>query len=255
MASTSKIEWTEQTWNPIVGCSIISPGCTNCYAMRDAWRKHHNPITPHYHGLTRKVNGSPVWTGKLAIASDAAIELPQKRKKPTTYFVNSMGDLFHEDAPRAWIDRCFAVMEAAPQHTFQILTKRPHVMLGYVSDRKPHPHIWLGTSAEDQRRYDERQGYLGEIAKSGWLTFISAEPLLGPIELTGAKPDWLIAGAESGRGSRPCDLNWVRSLRDQCSASNIAFFFKQHAENGRKISLPELDGRSWTELPDNRKAA
>jgi protein gp37 len=259
---TTIIEWVKNadgsqgdTWNPIVGCSIVSPGCTNCYAMKQAHRIQAMMAgigkKSHYAGTTKVVNGNPVWTGKLALAPDEAISAPLKRKKPTTYFANSMGDLFHENASSEWINRCFAVMEATPRHTYQILTKRPDRMLAYVKERAPLKHIWLGASVEDQHRYDERQADIAEIRRLGWTTFFSAEPLLGPIAMTGTVPDWVIAGAESGRGvARKCDLDWVRSLRDQCVELSVPFFFKQDATaKGRKIHVPELDGRVWTQMP------
>lgn len=133
MAGPSKIEWTEQTWNPIVGCSIVSPGCTNCYAMRDAWRKHHNPKLSYYHGLTKQVNGNAVWTGVVRQAPEHILLEPLKRRKPTVYFVNSMSDLFHESIPDEWIDPVFAVMALCPQHTFQVLTKRQKRMREYIA--------------------------------------------------------------------------------------------------------------------------
>lgn len=133
MSGKSNIEWTEATWNPIVGCSIISPGCTNCYAMRDAWRKHHNPKLPHYHGLTKSVNGKPVWTGTVRKAPDHILTAPMHTRKPTMWFVNSMSDLFHESVPDEWIDHVFAVMALCPQHTFQVLTKRADRMIKYLS--------------------------------------------------------------------------------------------------------------------------
>ena len=126
----TKIEWTEATWNPIVGCTIATPGCTNCYAMRAAWRMSHNPGTPQYHGTVKMVNGNPVWTGKMALV-EKVLTAPLHRKKPTTWFVNSMGDLFHENVPDEWIDRVFAVMALCPQHRFQILTKRSARMREY----------------------------------------------------------------------------------------------------------------------------
>jgi protein gp37 len=129
----SKIEWTERTWNPIVGCSVVSPGCTNCYAMKMAARIEAMGNQARYRGTTKKVNGNSVWTGKLAIAPDATISEPLRRRKPTTYFVNSMGDVFHEDLPDEWIDRVFAVMALSPRHTFQVLTKRAGRMRAYVS--------------------------------------------------------------------------------------------------------------------------
>jgi protein gp37 len=133
MSGKTSIEWTEHTWNPIVGCSIVSPGCTNCYAMKMAARIEAMGNQPRYDGTTRKVNGNAIWTGKLALAPEATLLQPLKRRVPTTYFVNSMGDLFHEDCPDEWIDKAFAVMALAPQHTFQVLTKRARRMRDYMT--------------------------------------------------------------------------------------------------------------------------
>ena len=166
MSQNSRIEWTQATWNPIVGCSIVSPGCTNCYAMRDAWRKHHNPAIPHYHGLTKQVNGNAVWTGKLAQAPDHILLEPLKRKKPTTYFVNSMSDLFHEDCPDEWIDRVFAVMALCPQHTFQLLTKRAERMRSYfddVEDRAMRIGCALGDMLDGDWIWKEGKQYRAQI--------------------------------------------------------------------------------------------
>jgi protein gp37 len=134
MASKSAIEWTESTWNPIVGCTILSPGCTHCYAMRTAARLSNNSATPHYAGTVKTVNGHPVWTGKVALAPERVLTEPVRRKKPTMYFVNSMSDLFHEDVPDDWIDKVFAVMALTPQHTYQALTKRPARMRSYMAE-------------------------------------------------------------------------------------------------------------------------
>ena len=217
------ISWTEATWNPIIGCSVTSPGCTNCYAMRDAWRKEHNPRLPAYSGLvTRGPNGNkpPVWTGKVAWNSQAAVMAPLKRRKPTMWFVNSMGDLFHPAVPDEWLDRVFAIMALCPQHTFQILTKQAERMREYLvgddlSDRlnfeieqiafdhsDPHarrsddlrataptidedywpiPNVWLGVSAEDQIRADKRIPHL--LNTPAAVRFVSAEPLIGPLDL------------------------------------------------------------------------
>jgi protein gp37 len=274
MAGKSAIEWTEQTWNPIVGCSIVSPGCINCYAMKEAYRFGFNPQLQRYHGLTKNVNGNAVWTGKLAIAPDSTFLQPRKRKTPTTYFVNSMGDLFHEDCHDDCIDRVFAVMALSPQHTFQVLTKRAERMRGYMSDPTvfarihsaawsmlidrnlhisppdwPLPNVWLGVSTERQQEADERIPLLLQTPAA--VSFISAEPLLGPIDLIGtfarfqddpvakrlcAVPlgrqllDWVIVGGESGTGARPMHPAWARSLRDQCLAAGMPFFFKQWGE-------------------------
>ncbi len=214
--SKTSIEWTEQTWNPIVGCSIVSPGCTNCYAMKMAARIEAMGNQPRYAGTTRKVNGNAIWTGKLAQAPESALLAPLRRKKPTTYFVNSMGDLFHEDCPDEWIDRVFAVMALSPQHTFQVLTKRAARMRDYCLTLGRHhevdrvslamkqihaeydlggsgafytlgtigwhfKNVWLGVSTERQQEADERIPLLLETPAA--VRFISAEPLLGHIAL------------------------------------------------------------------------
>ena len=175
----TKIQWTEDTWNPIAGCSVISPGCTNCYAMRRvAPRLSNNPATPHYHGTVQPSKAGHVWTGKIGIAGDTAFLKPLRTRKPTMYFVNSVSDLFHENVPHEVIDRIFAVMALCPQHTFQILTKRSARMRDYMQDPEtefdrvynaagqlraawapvsfPLPNVWLGVSVEDQTRADER---------------------------------------------------------------------------------------------------
>ncbi|MBL1435663.1 MAG: phage Gp37/Gp68 family protein [Rhodobacteraceae bacterium] len=326
----TKIQWTEQTWNPIVGCTITTPGCTNCYAMKAAYRMGHNPKTPQYHGLTKKVNGNAVWTGKMNLAESVLLQ-PFKRKKPTMYFVNSMGDLFHESVPDEWIDRVFAVMALCPQHTFQVLTKRADRMREYMTgDMAAHriarpavdfmlahktlcnaaadavhshgdidfpdeisirhwplPNVWLGVSVEDQTRADERIPLLLDTPAA--VRFVSAEPLLGAVQLNriaqsvdtfsdcgghpdpavpldshnalwlnalggkmdaenrepngnrigdsdvgliheGGKIDWVIVGGESGPKARPMHPDWARSLRDQCVAAGVPFFFKQWGE-------------------------
>ncbi len=297
MTSASKIEWTGHTWNPIVGCTILSPGCTNCYAMKDACRKGFNPKVPHYHGLTKLVNGHPVWTGDLHQAPESVLLAPLKRKKPTTYFVNSMSDLFHESIPDEWIDKIFAVMALCPQHTFQVLTKRAGRMRSYVENARrrvikngnsveihtpkayhastvvggeklwPLPNVWLGVSAERQKEADERVPHL--LRTPAAVRFISAEPLLNPIDLRGymkwlTRPgnaiDWVIVGGESGLRARPMHPDWARSLRDQCSRAGVAFFFKQW---GSWLPLEEdasTWGREWflisrdgvDDIPDGR---
>ncbi|MFN7607968.1 MAG: DUF5131 family protein, partial [Ralstonia sp.] len=217
MTGKTSIEWTEQTWNPVAGCSLVSPGCTNCYAMSHAARLLDKPGS-HYEGTTKRVNGKPVWTGKIGIAPDSILLAPLRRRKPAMYFVNSMADLFHEGVPEAVIDCVFAVMALSPQHTFQVLTKRAkrmrEYMMGFGCDGSrrfnvfdamcqvadsssvrgvfkdgsstilapewPLPNVWLGVSAEDQARADERIPDL--LATPAAVRFVSAEPLLGPID-------------------------------------------------------------------------
>lgn len=294
MADHTGIEWTDATWNPVVGCSLVSPGCTNCYAMGQAARivrcSEGLGRATTYDGTVETVKGKPVWTGKVALASEATLTQPLRWTKPRRIFVNSMGDLFHEDVPDAWIDRVFAVMALAPQHTFQILTKRSARMRDYLSgpnacarvddltfegDEWPElskhfdeagaianmtwfahrgflRNVWLGVSAEDQRRADERTPDL--LATPAAIRFVSAEPLLGPIDFQsrplhvpdhdsgGHVPallhiDWVIVGGESGPNARPMHPDWARSIRDQCAAAGTAFFFKQH---GEWIGVPDL---------------
>ena len=209
MGDRSAIEWTEATWNPIVGCSVTSPGCTNCYAMRMAARLE-RMSQPRYAGLTQPTKAGPVWTGVLRQAPEATLLQPLRWKRPRRIFVNSMSDLFHEDVPDEWIDQVFAVMALAPQHTFQVLTKRTERMRDYVCTRAgdwmlhlpeaflsigaftlslgftpvqwPLPNVWCGVSVEDQARADERIPHL--LATPAAKRFLSCEPLLGPVNLT-----------------------------------------------------------------------
>lgn len=369
MADDTGIEWADATWNPVVGCSIVSPGCTHCYAMRFAnARLDGNAKTPRYAGTTQRVNGNAVWTGKVTLAPDRVLSQPLRWKRPRRIFVNSMGDLFHESVPDEWIDIIFAVMALAPQHTFLVLTKRADRMRAYVSaapldrvKRKiraavndwtpdegeaglasfwyppgwamhkqgcrpdcappcamvwtgegdsvradlydgpagpqgtagapagtcygsypydgplawPLPNVWLGVSCEDQPRADARVPAL--LNTPAAVRFISAEPLLGRIDFSGimsppswvyqplkgvridpmdrsageskertARLDWIIAGGESGKGARPMHPDWARTIRDQCAAAGVPFFFKQW---GEWATVP-VD----TALPRNRLA-
>lgn len=198
MAENSKIEWTEATWNPMAGCSIVSPGCHNCYAMRTAYRLAAMG-QKKYQGTTEKKNGRILWTGKIN-TDESALSIPLKKKKPTTWFVNSMSDLFHESVPFDYIDKVFAVMALCPQHTFQVLTKRPERMAEYMNLGRfwqkvlvffsthpfnptefPLPNVFLGTSCEDQQRADKRIPHLLRCPAA--VKFVSAEPLLGGIDL------------------------------------------------------------------------
>lgn len=249
MSDGTKIEWTDATWNPIVGCSVVSPGCTNCYAMRLAGTRM--MLHPSRAGLTRDSKAGPVWTGEVRFMEQWLIQ-PLRWAKPRMIFVCAHADLFHEAVPDEWIDRIFAVMAMAPQHTFQVLTKRPERMREYLHSPVvidsianaahdidggigapilPLPNVWLGVSVEDQRRADERIGILGSTPAA--LRWVSAEPLLGRIDFDIDQLqviDWVVAGGESGPGARPMHPDWARSLRDQCAAAGVPFLFKQWGE-------------------------
>jgi protein gp37 len=267
--STSTIEWTEHTWNPVTGCSKVSPGCAHCYAETVAlrfWPTQYQAIT------TNEANraGTLIATDRPREFTDVQchadrLDQPLRRKNPTTYFVNSMSDLFHEDVPDAFIDRVFAVMALAPRHTFQVLTKRAERMREYAARlrperleeaahglpkltwndlrnyRYPFPNVWLGVSVESQHFADERIPLL--LKTPAAVRFISAEPLLGSVDLAcylDAAPnecskawcehgflDWVIVGGESGHGARPFDVAWARSIVAQCRAAGVAVFVKQ----------------------------
>ena len=254
MAETT-IEWTDKVWNPVRGCTRVSEGCTNCYAERTASR-FSGPGMP-YEGLIRSTSKGPLWTGKIRL-------VPEKLKEPLTWrtpcrvFVNSMSDLFHEGVPDSFIAEVFATMAACPRHTFQVLTKRPERMRHLLAGPKQHaqwpremwhrsvlPNVWLGVSVENQEAADERIPLLLETPAA--VRWISAEPLLGPVNLGRAqiagrcgyycdesvghvdhgKVNWCVVGGESGPGSRPMHPDWARSLRDECQQMGIAYFFKQ----------------------------
>lgn len=294
MADHSKIEWTDYTWNVITGCSVLSAGCTNCYAMKLAGtRLQHEPSRA---GLTRDSAAGPVWTGEVRFNAKW-LDDPLQLGRPRKVFVCAHGDLFHEDVPDFWIDRVFAVMALAPWHTFQVLTKRADRMWAYLTDpgvrariaRRiaryegnpaapvaskrvadggdywPLPNVWLGVSVENQAAADDRIPALLEAPAV--VRWVSAEPLLGPVDLvpylyrpvqpeevTGdavvpggwmtmegvPRLDWLVVGGESGAGARPMHPSWARTLRDQCARAGVAFLFKQWGSH----SLHEIDAAS-----------
>lgn len=302
MAEHTTIEWTDATWNPITGCSVVSPGCTNCYAMRLAGtRLQHHPSRA---GLTRDTKAGPVWTGDVRL-NEQWLDQPLHWKKPRNIFVCAHGDLFHAGVPDEWIDRVFSIMARAHWHTFQVLTKRDARMRGYMTDARtplrvedltsqwrdrhgyligvpewPLPNVWLGVSVEDQARADERIPKL--LATPAAVRWISAEPLLGPVDLDqawhgesaldsecwgdcawcskGHPPlhncqkgkgdwergrsgiDWVVAGGESGPGARPMHPDWARSLRDQCAAAGVPYFHKQ---NGEWVDTHDAGYSTW----------
>ena len=246
MAGKSDIEWTEATWNPIAGCVMVSPGCTNCYAQRLAARLQAMG-SPKYEGTTRKSGTRHVWTGRVNI-DWTAFEAPLRWRRPLRIFVNSMSDLFQDAVPDDVISQIWSVMRDARWHTFQVLTKRPERMRALLSH--PYfrlPNVWLGTSVENSS-YLDRIDILRSVPAS--VRFVSFEPLLGPvtpIDLTDIH--WAIVGGESGPGARPMARQWVENIRAVCQHQNVAFFFKQWGgtHKGRKGRL--LDGRTWDEYP------
>ncbi len=310
------IEYVDEVLNVSAGCQRVSEGCEHCWAELSACRLARNPRVSR---ITQKTYRSVItkttddnrlklfpsavsrgrWNGKIELMPERLGE-PYKWRKPKWILVNSMSDLFHEDVPLGFVEKVWSTMFDCPQHTFLILTKRPQRLLNfanqmYSSGRKAnHKNIRVGASIENQRRADERLPYLLSLAAMGWKTFVSCEPLLGPIDLTewlegglicdscGAemnnsykgevheslgdisdrfpnlcghaveKPflDWVIVGDESGLNRRPCELDWVRDIRDQAIDAEIPFYLKQlHYPHGSKISLPTLDGRVWDQLP------
>ena len=229
MTRSTGIEWTEHTWNPFVGCSIVSPGCTNCYAMKTAQRLVASRTAKHYEGTVRVVNRKPVWTGKLARGSEAVMRKPMKIAGRARIFVNSMSDFFHEDADRKWQAEAFLVMKACPQHQFQVLTKRPENILPMQRELGVNwpDNVWLGVTVEDGR-YTWRIERLREIAVR--TRFVSFEPLIdavGPVDLTGIA--WAIVGGESQDGARPMRDEWARELLHACREQGVRYFFKQHS--------------------------
>jgi len=284
----TKIEWTDATWNPIRGCSPVSEGCRNCYAARVAHR-FSGPGKP-YEGLADWRGGRAVFNGTIRIV-ESALDQPPRWKRPRRIFVNSMSDLFHENVPLKVVGRVFSTMISAHRHTFQVLTKRPDRMLEFMlrwtaeSERKglrPADNVWLGVSVEDQKAADERIPLLLQCPAA--VRFLSCEPLLGPVDLkldfatvrdlatnnpNPASVEWVIAGGESGPGARPMHPDWARSLRDQCAAAGVPFFFKQWGDKPPEeafTSVPHvnalmhakhcgrlLDGRTHDEFPNNKE--
>lgn len=236
----SKIEWTESTWNPITGCTKVSPGCKNCYAERMAHRLQAM-------GQANYVNGFEL------TLQEHMLERPLQWKKPQLIFVNSMSDLFHEEVPLAYIQRVFDVMRRAHWHNFQVLTKRSGRLLE-LNDAIDWPtNVWMGVSVETAK-YRFRIDHLRQTGAN--IKFLSLEPLLGPLShLNLARIDWVIVGGESGPGARPIKKEWVTEIRDQCLSSNVPFFFKQWGGVNKKKAGRELQGRTWDQLPANIKLA
>ena len=234
MALNSAIEWTEATWNPVTGCTKVSPGCQHCYAERMA-RRLQAMGQPNY------VNGFTVAT------HEQSLSLPLRWRKPKTVFVNSMSDLFHKDVPYTFIHAAFRVMAQAHWHRFQVLTKRSARLLELNPRLSWTANIWVGVSIENQDCLS-RADHLRE--SSARVKFLSLEPLLGPLpELNLRGIDWAIVGGESGPGARRMDPSWVIDVRDQCLAAGVPFFFKQWGGFNKKKSGRQLEGRTWDEMP------
>lgn len=248
MAGLSDIEWTDATWNPVSGCTILSPGCTHCYAMRMAARLQAMGHVA-YEDVTRNVNGKAVWTGRLHL-NEQALAIPLRWRAPRKIFVNSMSDLFQHGIPDEFIARIWDVMAQTPQHIFQILTKRPENMLRIVVTNRlaALPNVWLGTSVES-RKYIDRINELRHIPAQ--VRFISYEPLLGPVgrvEMGGIH--WAIVGGESGPRARPMRETWVDEVRTQCEEQGVAFFFKQWGGTNKKAAGRKYLGRTWDNYPE-----
>jgi protein gp37 len=238
--SQTKIEWTEATWNPVTGCAKISPGCKHCYAERMAKRL--------------KAMGQPNYRNGFKLTlQPQMLEVPLRWKKPQTIFVNSMSDLFHEDVPLEYIQEVFGVMKRAHWHRFQVLTKRADRLEQLSPFLEWTSNIWMGVSVESAKYIDR----IGHLRRTGaQIKFLSLEPVLGPLsQLDLSCIDWAIVGGESGFGARPMSSDWVRNIREQCVEANVAFFFKQWGGVHKKKTGRMLEGRTWDEMPDQRKLA
>jgi protein gp37 len=234
MALNSSIEWTGSTWNPVTGCTKLSPGCSHCYAERMA--------------LRLKAMGQPNYANGFKVTwHNHMLEVPLSWKKPQVVFVNSMGDLFHKDVPVPFVLAVFDVMRRAHWHTFQLLTKRSTRLLELDSLLEWPPNVWMGVTVENAE-YTHRIDHLRSTGAS--IKFLSLEPLLSPVhDLNLMDIDWVIVGGESGPGARPIERRWVIDIRDQCENTSVPFFFKQWGGAVKKKAGRLLDGRTWDEQP------
>lgn len=236
----SSIEWTEATWNPVTGCTEVSPGCAHCYAKTFAERFRGVPGHPYENGFDLQLRPE-------------RLRQPLRWKKPRTIFVNSMSDLFHDEVPDEYIQQVFDVMESADHHRFQVLTKRSE-RLAELAPSLPWPeNVWMGVSVENQR-FARRVDDLRQVPAT--VRFLSCEPLLGALDLDLTDIDWVIAGGESGPGARPMQPSWLRAVRDRCAETKVPFFFKQwgsHDSNGRRVGKKKagrcLDGHFFDAIP------
>lgn len=234
MAAGSCIEWTHSTWNPVTGCTKVSPGCKFCYAERMAKRLQAMGVAQYRNAFELSLH-------------PGSLELPLRWRKPRLIFVNSMSDLFHEEIPVEFITSVFEVMQRAHWHQFQVLTKRPEVAREHAARLSWPDNAWLGTSVENQD-YVSRVRVLQQIPAR--IRFLSIEPLLGPITRLPLRGiHWVIVGGESGPGARPMSPDWVRGLRQRCADAGVPFFFKQWGGVNKARTGRELDGRTWDEMP------
>lgn len=254
MAQSSNIEWTQATWNPVIGCTKVSAGCKNCYAERMAKRLAAMARGSEQLGMNagRTANYLNVidqngrWNNEVFLDDTALLDPPTWRL-PRVVFVNSMSDLFHDKVPTSFIRRIFDVMNDCPQHTFQVLTKRPERAAAIGRELRWTRNIWMGTSVEDVSVV-KRISHLRQVPAK--VRFLSVEPLLGPIpKLPLAGMHWVIVGGESGPGARPMNEEWVTQIRDRCLASTVPFFFKQWGGVNKAKAGRLLDGRIWGEMP------
>lgn len=234
MGTNSNIEWTESTWNPVTGCSKISPGCTNCYAERMSRRLQAMGQPNYKQGFELNIH-------------EHTLALPLQWKKPQIIFVNSMSDLFHRDVPFEFIQQTFDTMNYANWHRYQILTKRSERLLELSPYLEWSDHIWMGVSVENEN-FTQR---IDDLRMTGaHVKFLSLEPLLGPLpELDLFGIDWVIVGGESGPGARPMREEWVLEIRDQCLKSKVPFFFKQWGGFHKKKAGRSLEGQIWNQMP------
>lgn len=232
--STTKIEWTEKSWNPLTGCDKVSSGCKHCYAERMAMRLQSMGQYNYRNGF------------KITL-HEQALNIPLSWKKPSMIFVNSMSDLFHEKVPVPFIKKVFFIMSQAHWHTFQVLTKRSSRLAKLSNEIKWPSNVWMGVSVENNK-YTYRIDNLRKTNAA--VKFLSLEPLLGPIKKINLdRIDWVIVGGESGPGARPMKPHWVTDIRDQCAKSDVPFFFKQWGGVQKKKTGRILEGQTWSQMP------
>lgn len=255
----SRIEWTDATWNPVAGCSIVSAGCTNCYAMEMARRLQAMGVEK-YQGLTRRSGKRTIWKGMVR-EDHAALEIPLRWKRPRKIFVNSMSDLFHDGVSDSFITDIWAIMKMTPHHHYQILTKRPERMAKFVQScaREILPNVWLGTSIENAAVAGRAEALRAVPAK---IRFVSFEPLIGSVgTIDLSEVHWAIVGGESGRSARPIKEKWIDEIYEQCALHDVAFFFKQwgtwgedNKRRSKKENGREYRGKTWNDMPGSTGA-